>query len=221
MHMALDRALGELLVAAGGDAGAHQVELTIVSDHGSGGSSDSVLYLNRALAEAGLLTFHESPVVMDVAKRVKELALTKLPPVLRERLFGLLGTALPSALESRARFGAIDFTRTQCFSDELNYMPAVHLNLAGREPEGVVQPRDIPQVRARLTAALLSLRDPLTGRTRGGRRTPPRGLVRRPLRRARARPAARSAPRPWLQLQPHALGQRAAGHGLLPAPGPR
>lgn len=163
VYMALDQALGELLVAAGGDAGAHEVELTIVSDHGSGGSSDSVLYLNRALADAGLLTFHEAPVVVDVAKRLKELALTRLPPALRERVFGLLGTALPSALESRARFGAIDFSRTQCFSDELNYMPAVHLNVAGREPEGVVQPGDIPEVRARLTEALLGLRDPVTG----------------------------------------------------------
>lgn len=163
VYMALDRALGELLTAAGGQGGEAQVELTIVSDHGSGGSSDAVLYLNRALAEAGLLTFHESPWVMDVAKRVKELALTKLSPALRERLFGLFGTALPSALESRARFGAIDFARTVCFSDELNYMPAVHLNLAGREPEGVVATAEVPRVRAEITAALMALRDPLTG----------------------------------------------------------
>lgn len=163
VYKALDRALGELLAAAGGEGGAEQVELTIVSDHGSGGSSDAVLYLNRALADAGLLTFHPSRWGLDVAKHVKELALTKLPPALRERIFGLFGTALPSALESRARFGAIDFARTLCFSDELNYMPAVHLNLAGREPRGTVQPSDVARVRADITAALLALRDPLTG----------------------------------------------------------
>jgi predicted AlkP superfamily phosphohydrolase/phosphomutase len=94
---------------------------------------------------------------------MKELALTRLPPAVRERLFGLFGTALPSALESRARFGAIDFARTQCFSDELNYMPAVYLNIAGREPHGMVRPADVPRVRAALTTALLALRNPLTG----------------------------------------------------------
>jgi predicted AlkP superfamily phosphohydrolase/phosphomutase len=134
-----------------------------VSDHGSGGSSDSVLYLNRALAEAGLLQFREAGVERQLVGRLKELALTRLSPALRERIFGLFGTALPSALESRARFGAIDFSRTLCFSDELNYMPAVHLNLAGREPGGVVAPTDVPRVRAQIEQALRALRDPLTG----------------------------------------------------------
>ena len=75
----------------------------------------------------------------------------------------LFGTALPSALESRARFGAIDFDKTLCFSDGLNYMPAVHLNLRGREPSGVVAAEDVAEVRPQVTAPLLALRAPVTG----------------------------------------------------------
>ena len=45
---------------------------------------------------------------------------------------------------------------TIAFSDELNYFPGVHLNLAGREPRGIVpstRRRDtIIQVRAALLA---------------------------------------------------------------------
>ncbi|MCB9657924.1 MAG: alkaline phosphatase family protein [Sandaracinaceae bacterium] len=163
VYVALDRALGELLVAAAGQGGPEAVELTIVSDHGSGGSSDTVIYLNRVLEEAGLLRFREAGLERELVGRLKEAALTRLPPALRERLFGLFGTVLPSALESRARFGAIDFAHTTCFSDELNYMPAVHLNIRGREPQGTVAESDLPRVRAQVVRALQALRDPLTG----------------------------------------------------------
>jgi predicted AlkP superfamily phosphohydrolase/phosphomutase len=209
--------------AAGGQGGeAHQVELTIVSDHGSGGSSDSVLYLNRALAEAGLLTFHESPWVMDVAKRVKELALTKLPPALRERLFGLFGTALPSALESRARFGAIDFARTQSASatSSTTCRPCTS-TWRGASPRAWCSPETSRACAPRSPRRCW----PCATRSRARRWWLPcigvKTCSKAPSFRARAGPAAGAAPRPWLQLQPHALGQRAARHGLLPAPGPR
>ena len=158
VYAALDRALGELLEAAGDG-----VELTVVSDHGFGGSSDKVLYLNRALAEAGLLAFRKGSVGRGLVARAKELALTTLPPRLRERIFRAGGAILPSLLESRARFGAIDMERTVAFSDELNYFPAVHLNVRGREPRGVVDPRAIAATVREVEAALLALRDPWTG----------------------------------------------------------
>ena len=81
VYVALDRAVARLLAAAGPDA-----ELTIVSDHGSGGSSDGVLYLNRALADAGLLRFRERH-APSLFRKAKDRALTKVPPRLKERLF--------------------------------------------------------------------------------------------------------------------------------------
>ena len=50
VYEALDQAVGSLLEAAGGD----ETEVTVLSDHGSGGSSDKVLYLNRLLGAARL-----------------------------------------------------------------------------------------------------------------------------------------------------------------------
>ncbi len=157
VYAAVDRAIGELLASAGGD----RVEVTVVSDHGSGGASDKVVHLNRALAEAGLLSFRASR--FGGASALKDLALTKLPPRLRERAFRAAGAALPGLVESHARFGAIDMSRTVAFSDELNYFPAVHLNVRGREPEGIVAPEDVPKITRKVEHALLALRDPWNG----------------------------------------------------------
>jgi predicted AlkP superfamily phosphohydrolase/phosphomutase len=157
VYVALDRAVARLLAAAG-----PEVELTIVSDHGSGGSSDAVLYLNRALADAGLLRFRERH-APSLFRKAKDLSLTKFSPRLKERLFRFRGAMLPSWLESQTRFGAIDFSRTLAFSDELNYFPAVWLNQVGREPKGFVRAADRARVSREVERALLALRDPWTG----------------------------------------------------------
>ncbi|MEM7136223.1 MAG: alkaline phosphatase family protein [Myxococcota bacterium] len=157
VYAAIDTAVGTLVDAAGPD-----VETTILSDHGSGGSSDKVLYLNRLLAEHGLLRFRELG-GLD-GGRLKELALRRLPPRLRERLFRFGNAWLPSRLESNVRFGAIDMANTVAFSDELNYFPGVHLNLEGREPRGAIPASRAREVRERVRGALLSARDPWTSR---------------------------------------------------------
>jgi predicted AlkP superfamily phosphohydrolase/phosphomutase len=159
VYRALDAAVGQLLAAAGGDG----VELTIVSDHGSGGASDTVFYLNRALAEAGFLHLRPRRWLASGVARAKDLALTRLPPRLREKLFRGFGAVLPGLVESRARFAAIDMRRTTVFSDELNYFPALHFNLRGREPDGQLEPSDRPRVVRELEALFETLRDPWTG----------------------------------------------------------
>ncbi len=155
----LDKAVGRLVHEAGEGA-----EITVVSDHGSGGSSDKVVYLNRALASLGHLRFKAAPRAAHAATKLKKAALELLTPRMRDRLFRAGGAFLPSWLESRARFGHIDMAGTLAFSDELNYFPAVYFNVKGREPKGIVKPADLPMLRERVTRDLLSLRDPFSGR---------------------------------------------------------
>ena len=157
VYEALDQSVGSLLEAAGGS----ESEITVLSDHGSGGSSDKVLYLNRLLAEHGLLRFRKQR--GRVGGRLKELALRRFPPRLRERLFRLGNAWLPSRLESHVRFGAIDMRNTVAFSDELNYFPGIYLNMAGREPDGIVRPDQRRETMLRVRAALLDTRDPWSG----------------------------------------------------------
>ncbi len=146
---AVDAAVGARLDAAGPSA-----NVVILSDHGMGGTSDEVVYLNRMLEQADLLATHPARPGRGLAKRARDAALRALPPRLRERAFRAAGTRLPSWLESRVRFGGIDFSRTLAFSEELPYAPSVCLNLAGREPRGVVTARDKERVLARVVDAL-------------------------------------------------------------------
>ena len=162
VYRALDRAVGALVDASGPDT-----EVTLLSDHGSGGSSDKVVHLNRLLERHGLLHFR--PQRLNPAARLKELALRRLPPRARERLFRLGNAWLPSRLESNVRFGAIDMRRTLVFSDELNYFPGIYLNVAGREPRGIVRPEDEKEAVLRARSALLSTRDQIQGTARRSR----------------------------------------------------
>lgn len=156
VYAALDRAVGRLLEAAGSN-----VELTVLSDHGSGGSSDVVVHLNRSLAEAGLLTFHPPRPGSSLTALLRGPVLSALPGPVRDRMFRALGRALPGWLESRSRFAAIDLSASRVFSDELNYFPALHLNLRGREPFGTVDPSDRSAIERELDAWARALRDPL------------------------------------------------------------
>ncbi len=158
VYEALDQAVGSLLDAAGGT----ETEVTVLSDHGSGGSSDKVLYLNRLLAEHGLLRFRKQRGPGGAG--LKEIALRRFPPRLRERIFRWGNAWLPSRLESNVRFGAIDMRHSVAFSDELNYFPGIYLNMAGREPRGIVRPDERRGTTLRVRAALLDTRDPWSGK---------------------------------------------------------
>ena len=157
VYIALDQALSKILDAAGDG-----VEITLISDHGFGGASDKVLYLNRMLADAGLLAFRDSSqsfILKSLAGKMKDIALTQLPPRLKERLFRARGAFLPSWLETQARFGCIDFERTIAFSDELNYFPGVWIH-----HERLKTQQEYMRAIGDTKEALHALRDPWTGR---------------------------------------------------------
>jgi predicted AlkP superfamily phosphohydrolase/phosphomutase len=157
VYMALDRALGRLVAAAGADA-----TVVVVSDHGSRGASDRVAHLNRRLAEAGLLRFGPPARRHALARTLRGAAVRAVPfrwqaPLLRR---------LPRAagrIEGASRFGGIDWARTVAYSEELDYHPSVWLNVRGREPHGTVPPGAYEPTCARVTAALREWRDD-TGR---------------------------------------------------------
>ena len=66
-------------------------------------------------------------------------------------------------IESRIRFGGIDWRETAVYSDESPYFPALWVNLAGRESGGIVPPDRYQETCARAVAALCNWRDPETG----------------------------------------------------------
>jgi len=153
----LDAALAVLLDAAGPDA-----TVMIVSDHGTGGTSDRAVFWNRWLAEHGYLRFRDSPAGASAARFARTAALRVVPGRWQSSLLAAMPAAA-ARLESGARLGGIDWPETQAFSEELGYFPSIWLNLRGRDPQGHVEPEEGRRVLARLARELREFRDPFDG----------------------------------------------------------
>jgi predicted AlkP superfamily phosphohydrolase/phosphomutase len=144
VYQALDATLGRLIEKA-------QPEwVCVASDHGFGGAGDTVLYLNRFLEKHGWLHYSRDPhspqsegirTGAGWLDRAKARALRHLPAKAQQQLVRALPNSVLSAVESSARYGDIDFSRTRAFSDEMNYAATIHLNVAGRDAQGVIQDR--------------------------------------------------------------------------------
>lgn len=157
VYRELDAALARLLETVGDDA-----DILLLSDHGSAGSSDRVIFWNRWLADNGWLGFRRGTAVHGLGRALKAGALRWVPGALQGRLFRRFEKAA-AGTESATRFGGICWDKTIVYSEELNYHPAFWFNLRGREPEGIVDAADIPRLTRELAGALVSLRDPFDG----------------------------------------------------------
>ena len=145
----LDCAAGALRDAFGDDAACF-----VVSDHGQGGASRRVVYLNRRLADCGLLTRRAAGSLDTAARRTRDLALRVLPPRVAQQIFRRLRSSA-ARLESAARFGGVEWSRSAAFSEEVNTQPGVWINLAGREAAGSVARADYERARRNVIDALL------------------------------------------------------------------
>lgn len=150
VYRRLDEACGVLAQAAG-----PETQIVVLSDHGMGTASDKIVHLNRYLAEQGLLARRGGPgrFVDRAARRLRDLALAWLPAALAQALFRRARFAA-AELESRARFGGLDWENTFAFSEEANTNPGVWINLAGREASGAVAPADYEKMRDRVIEVL-------------------------------------------------------------------
>jgi len=144
VYEALDASLARLIEEAKPDW------VCVASDHGFGGAGDQVLYLNRFLEENGWLHYKRDPHVPSgkgvrsgsgLLDRAKAAALRHLPAKAQQQVVRAVPDSLLSAVESSARYGDIDFSKTRAFSDEMNYAATIHLNVSGRDELGVVGDR--------------------------------------------------------------------------------
>lgn len=156
----IDEAIGCLLSEFPDDA-----LVLVASDHGFGGSGDRVLYLNRWLEERGYLRYRGGGgTVARGLEALKRQVLDMVPVRLQEQVFRRFGGRVASAVESRIRFGGIDWGKTVAFSEELNYFPSIWVNLEGREPKGTVaRGGEYENLRDELIEEIEKWKDPGTG----------------------------------------------------------
>ncbi len=143
-----------------------QTSILLMSDHGHG-PVRNFLYVNNYLAQRGYLQFQSSP-----ATRLKQLAfrLGITPKTAYQLLIAIGLGKLRRTLDKRRggrgllkrlflSFGDVDWARTRAYS--IGYIGEVHINLRGREPQGIVAPGDeYERTREEVIADLRSLRAP-------------------------------------------------------------
>jgi predicted AlkP superfamily phosphohydrolase/phosphomutase len=146
VYRLLDEGLGRLLERTAAD------DLVLfMSDHGFHSCTHAV-HMDRLLAHLRLLEFSAANAVFgpmqwgpmrSVARRVYD-------------LLGLHGKVpLPHS---------VNWSKTKAYTSVRTTGEGVSVNLAGREPEGIVDPADFERVRDQVAERLLSFVDPDTGR---------------------------------------------------------
>lgn len=137
----MDRIIGLVDDYAGSDGG-----VLVCSDHGFTAWEFSV-HTNTLLREWGLLALKPGAALMQTsaARRVVPLAKRFLPAKVARRAKG-------------HTFAAIDWTKTQAFASPIPQQ-GIYVNLAGREPQGVVPPADLQAVKEDLAARFRGLKD--------------------------------------------------------------
>lgn len=156
IYVAIDHSIGELVSLV------PEAHVLVASDHGFGGAGDTAVYLNRWLDQEGFLTWQTgSRRGAKLAGALRQAAVRIVPEGWQRATFRLAGGRLAAALESTVRFGGIDWSGTQAFSEELNYSPAIWLNVEGRDPQGCVRPGEYDRVCRQVAERLLGWRDPL------------------------------------------------------------
>lgn len=144
-----------------------ETTVLLMSDHGHG-PVRNFLYVNNFLAQRGYLKFKP-----NAASQLKLLAFKLgITPRFVYNILLVLGLGkLRRTLDKRRggrgllkrfflSFGDVDWSRTRAYS--IGYIGEVHINLSGREPQGIVEPgAEYEKVRDEIIASLreLELRD--------------------------------------------------------------
>jgi predicted AlkP superfamily phosphohydrolase/phosphomutase len=142
----MDAVIEDVLGWAGPDA-----FVVTMSDHGFG-PKDKTVNVNLALKQWGLLATSGAG-SLAASSRVRKIA---------RRVKGVL----PKAIQQRAKAAAqatIDWSKTKAFSAPIPQQ-GIYVNLAGREPHGIVAESDYEAVRDEVIERLHSLVDPDDGK---------------------------------------------------------
>ncbi|HQK94354.1 MAG TPA: alkaline phosphatase family protein [Armatimonadota bacterium] len=161
-YRSVDAAIGELLSAVRGP----ETTVLVMSDHGAGPLMGHVNQ-TRVLAEAGLLRLRgaaagsrSARASVRAVRGIRRLFRSGLAKPLKPLALRLMPESAKARV-AETELDAIDWSRTRAFA--WGTYGKVQVNLAGREPEGCVQPgSDYKAVLADVEQAFLSLRDPRT-----------------------------------------------------------
>ena len=164
VYQRLDNAVGQMLRKTSSDT-----LVFVVSDHGGGPTSDRVVYLNRYLAQLGLLHYKadERSAPIKLAHKAVRGSYTMLRDTLSSRQKSYLAHTVPALrkwFESAfTSFSEIDWTRTKAYCSEvLASPPSIWINLKDVKPSGIVDQSEYELLLKLVSDKLAELKDPRT-----------------------------------------------------------
>lgn len=162
----LDAAAGQII-----DRLPEETTVFVVSDHGGGPTVDRFLFLNRYLAQLGLLHYHEKTTsgLRGLGTKLMRFGFSLLRSTLSSRQKSWLANLFPKLHQKSelaySSFTSIDWTRTKAYCSEvLAAPPSIYINLKGIKPQGIVDPADYDALINHIIAKLTELKDPRNGR---------------------------------------------------------
>jgi predicted AlkP superfamily phosphohydrolase/phosphomutase len=164
VYQRLDDAVGQMLQKTSSDT-----SVLVVSDHGGGPTSDRVIYLNRYLAQLGLLHYRqdERSALNKLTHKIARRSYTLLRSTLSSRQKSFLARTVPrlrKSFESAVTsFDQIDWTRTKAYcSESPSAAPSIWINLRGVKPRGIVEQSEYEPLVQLISDKLKELKDPRT-----------------------------------------------------------
>lgn len=165
VYQRLDAAIGKILERL-----APETMVMVVSDHGGGPVSDRVIYLNRFLAQLGLLKYRErkestwGKAKQRVVRSVYNLLAGTLGPDQKKFLAGLLPGMREKFEGAYTSFANIDWSATKAYCSEiLASPPSIWINRKKEKPAGIVSDEEYEPLLELITRKLGELKDPRTG----------------------------------------------------------
>ncbi|MGE5231745.1 MAG: alkaline phosphatase family protein [Deltaproteobacteria bacterium] len=152
LYRAADRAVGALV------ASAPDATVFVFALHGMMVNTARVDLLDDMLARV-LHGPAAEPPKPGLLRRAGE----AIPLGLRRRLTNAVPKALKDRIMTRWTTGGTDWSRTRAFTLRADLSGYIRINLAGREPEGVVHPGELDALLERIAGGLGSFRDAATG----------------------------------------------------------
>ena len=149
----------------------------VISDHGGGPVVDRTVFLNRYLAQLGLLHYGKNgsggrqgrfglrEIGLKILRRGYSFLRNSLSSRQKSRLAEIFPTLRKKAELFYTSFANIDWSRTKAYCSEvLASPPSIWVNLKGVKPAGIVEPAEYKALTDFIIEKLGELKDPRTGK---------------------------------------------------------
>lgn len=155
IYQSLDAAVARLLTLTD-----EHTQVYVISDHGMGAHSGASYHLASWLESRGFMVRNSSAPRESLMTSSRRIAKNLLPVAVKEKIKSRLGAERVKELQAAEKdtfYASIDWARSVAYTEPGRHV--ININLAGRNPQGLVAQEDYERICAEITSALNDWRD--------------------------------------------------------------